>query len=81
MITREDAKLLMKDRVRHINKSANDVIDEIYDSIGSCKECKFSRTNDRDSLYCCKLSAFNECYYYVNDDWYCADFEKRKDNK
>jgi hypothetical protein len=32
MITRKKAKQLMKDRVKHINKSANDVIDEIYDS-------------------------------------------------
>ena len=48
---------------------AMSIIDKIYESIGTCKDC-ISRTEE------------SGCDIYESlkpeDDWYCADFEEKK---
>ena len=50
-------------------ETAHELIDDIFDSIGSCGEC-ISRAED------------NHCEIYesmvTEDDWYCADFSEEK---
>ena len=65
MISREEAKQLMSMRHRYTNKSVNDVIDDIYNSIGSCETCGL-----RGKLQCNKLE--------TEDNGYCDDYIKKE---
>ena len=68
MINREKAKYKMQTRFNHINKSTNDVLDEIYNSVGLCSKCLRYRNNNRS--YCTLLGRA------VKEDWFCADFKQ-----
>ena len=69
MITREEAKDLMSNRHKHINKSSLDVVDDIYDSLGTCIECK--------KYSSCIIPKLKHRYERANT-FYCADFIKDK---
>jgi len=70
IMTRKEAKDLMSNRHKHINKSSLDVIDEIYDSFGTCIECKYGiKYNDNEVQ--CELDGI---FHRLN--FYCADFKK-----
>ena len=53
---------------------AHELVDSIYDSIGSCGVCKHSGT-DKDGLFCTRVKHGN-CNT-VTPDWFCADFERK----
>ena len=71
-MTRDEAKDLMLNRHRHINKSSLDVVDEIYDSLGTCIECKKYINGS------CIIPKLEHRYERANT-FYCADFIR--DNK
>lgn len=53
-------------------------IDNIYDSIGTCKECLYGSADREKTVLCCNKDSviFGE----INDnDWFCADFERKQD--
>ena len=50
-------------------------INKIYDSIGSCKTCKYSILFDNE-LYCGFVKVGNE--EKKEDNWFCADYEKKE---
>ena len=59
-------------------------LDLIYDSIGSCGECKYSikvEMMDNSEAYECanirELSWGEVGYKDVAKDWFCADFERK----
>jgi recombinational DNA repair protein RecR len=75
MIPREKAHLeLDLSRERQEKRiGLHRVIDEIYDSIGSCKECVY-RCDENTTQWCDKLEKI------ISLDWYCGDFERRNDD-
>ena len=51
-------------------EAADILINQIYDSIGSCEECKFSTEHVNNKLIDCSRG-----YWSHTKKWYCADFE------
>jgi len=68
MINRENAKnRLFTDR-----SNALDVIDNIYDSVGSCKECAYAWEGEYTKYIFC--SFFDDATF--KKDFYCSKYEK-----
>ena len=68
MITKKEAKEML------IMLEAETIIDEIYESRGSCGKCSFW------SGQCGNPSIKSQVDYGVtrtSEDWYCADFERK----
>ena len=53
-------------------EDATNLIMDIYDSIGSCEECRFSTEHVNNKLIDCSRG-----YWSHTKRWYCADFERR----
>jgi len=67
MLAREDAR-----KISYEQGNGDDlIIDEIYDSIGTCVECAYWN-----SIGACTKQHFSFLTY---DDYYCADFERTED--
>jgi hypothetical protein len=70
--------MMSRDEVKNkLAKTASDAmfIDEFFDSIGSCGECKHSYYDTgmiKDELLCSRGS-FNP----IEEDFFCADFEHK----
>jgi len=75
VISRENAKEMMFFSENWINNVVLKDIDRIYDSIGTCGECKHGRIVDT-KIYCPIMSHYADDYYEL--DWFCADFERIK---
>ena len=71
MVTRKYAKDLIGKHGRDPYGCA--VVNIIYDSIGTCGECKYVEILGKRTLHC--TNGFN----IVKKDWYCADFERKVD--
>jgi hypothetical protein len=82
---KENQMLTKKEAIREVDyvmdhsDLVKDLISKIYDSIGTCGECKHY-----DQKYKCCESPIQEDRndvagsYYTSSNWYCADFEKTK---
>ena len=76
MITKEDAKTKLKELTKHTNNklailvSARAVIDNVCDSVGKCKDCKFLDDRKDNKLGCLTLQ------FKVTPNFYCALFKK-----
>jgi len=53
-----------------LHKSITQILDEIYNSIGTCEKCKYYTVKDG---YCYKLQIDG-----FKKDFYCKNFEKKK---
>ena len=57
---------------------AEDIIDNIYDSIGTCETCKFA---DYDTVFTdvldCSITSFNGSYYVDKTD-YCSHYKAKE---
>ena len=63
-------------RLPHSRDVLDKFINSIYDSIGTCKECKHGlNSRESDNYKYCKFHNYEE----HENSWYCADF-KRKQN-
>ena len=71
-MTREEAqKRLLEDEYKLVS-----LIDEIYDDIGSCVECKLKYVTT-DKTTSCEKDITNYGYPPKRPNhWYCADFER-----
>ena len=76
MITREEAKYLMKNRYRYSNKTALDVVDEIYDSMGTCSKCIYFDGVDCNKLTC---SYMDTVMPEDEETFFCSEYEKNED--
>ena len=82
MIDREEAKELSMigmtvDKYKGViltEKSYHTLIDIIYSSIGSCRECNHGVDFGDEFIHC------NLFKYSMREDWYCADFEEKKED-
>ena len=73
MISREAAKELFD--IADGSVLNDELIDKIYDSIGSCSECLYGTPlDDKSYIYCTRITNYgDDC----NDaSWFCADFIK-----
>ena len=50
------------------------IINDIYDDIGTCGECKYCKDIGKDYIHCTQLR------YSFEEDWYCKDFERKTDD-
>ena len=78
MITRKDATTGLYhyfDRACDEN-TCYEIINEIYDSIGSCGECRFATES-----ISAKQIECSKGHWSHHKDWYCADFEGRIDEE
>lgn len=53
----------------------NEIINEIYGSVGACYKCKFSYYIELSTAIPLMCSKFNNIT--VKPDWYCGDFKER----
>ena len=72
MINRNKALLWV-----HGNQKVTNIINDIYDSLGSCHTCKYYRTFEG----VCTNGDSPVCASFVNSTYYCADFERGEDVK
>jgi hypothetical protein len=78
MITREEALCDIDSECPLCSHEAKIIVNEIYYSRGTCRECKYYDT----SFECCespiqKSRSEEAGLYYVKPGGYCADFERK----
>jgi len=56
-------------------KLVDKLIDKIYDSIGTCKDCKHADKIEKSTLLDC------EYFENVTPNFYCGNFEKNQNDK
>jgi hypothetical protein len=74
MISREDAHSIVDITINRQEgrRGLHRVIDEIYDSVGMCSECKHHVIDNGE--ICCGIGCFDP----VEEDFFCADFEMKE---
>ena len=79
MIKREEAHEELHFGTRLDYMSFNELhmgIEAIYDSIGSCGECKYGVADRVDTTLC--VNSDSVCYHNIHENtWFCADFERK----
>ena len=84
MMTHKEAMDKIADKININTESINyedivDLITDIYDSIGSCEECKYYELGFG---YCDsprqEYRSEEAGFYFVDPDWYCADFKPKE---
>ena len=67
MINKDEAFEMLVAVSDEWNQKQQQALNKIYDSIGSCGECKYKKENTLK----CQHTNLN-----TQDDWFCADFER-----
>ena len=84
MISREEAKkkMVFKLNAKHSEDTLTQLLDEVYDSIGTCGDCKHFNYEHIGVGICGDGKTLNrfELEDYIPDSWYCADFERKQDD-
>ena len=79
MISRDNAKSKLKNLTEHTNNklailvSARSVIDNIFDSVGSCETCEYSEKAINTRWKCEWIDGVR-----VNPKFFCADYVRSK---
>jgi len=72
-INREQVEEIINKYNPAIRDDIQDIFDEVNNIIGSCIDCKNVRS-DSIGKWCSSISIAGS--EYVEDDWYCKDFER-----